>query len=172
MQLFLEGSVGSMFGMNPYLLTVLLLLGGLVFLAAELIILPGFGVAGIIGMLLLIGGSAVSWLAFGSTWGSIVVACTVVLGILLAVVAFRSRALRKKFVLDASLQHGGGTASEDMSGLVGLEGEARSDLRPAGIATVDDRRLDVVSEGGFIKNGARIKIVAVDGPRVVVAKAE
>ncbi|MCP4674240.1 MAG: hypothetical protein GY854_01715 [Deltaproteobacteria bacterium] len=172
MQVFLEGSADSMLGMNPIALTVVLLVAGLAFLALELFILPGFGVAGIIGILFLVGGSVVSWLAFGSAWGSIVIGGTVVLSIVLTVVGFRSRALRKRLVLDASLKHGGGTASEDMTGLVGLAGEARSDLRPAGIATVDDRRLDVVSEGGFIKNGTRVKVVGVDGPRVVVAKAE
>jgi membrane-bound serine protease (ClpP class) len=158
--------------MEPVGLVVLLLVAGLIFLAVEIFVLPGFGVAGVIGLLLLVGGSIAAWLLLGSTWGAAAVAVILVLTVAIGVLAFRSRALKKRLVLDTALPHGGGTASADLTGLVGSLAEAVSDLRPAGIVLVDGNRVDVVSEGGFVEKGSRVKITAVDGPRVVVAKLE
>ena len=42
------------------------------------------------------------------------------------------------------------------------------DIRPAGIAVFDDRRVDVVGEGDFIEEGEALEVVAVEGNRVVV----
>ncbi len=172
MHLFFEAGASAGVSTQSIGLVVVLLLAGLVFLGVELFILPGFGVAGIVGVLLIGGGSVAAWMLLGSTLGSIVIGATVVIGVVLSVVGFRSRAVRRRFVLETSLERGGGTASEDLSGLIGAFGETRSDLRPAGIALVDNRRVDVVSEGGFIEKGTQIKVTAVDGPRVVVARTD
>ena len=159
-------------GMDARLVVVTLIVLGILFLAAEILVLPGFGVAGIIGVLLLAGGSVAAWLSFGAVWGGITILGTVVLTVVLAVVAFRSKLLRKRFVLDTRLERGRGTDAEDLKGLVGKSGTAHTDLRPAGIADVDERRVDGVSEGGFIDRGSRIVVTEVDGPRVVVARKE
>ena len=55
---------------------------------------------------------------------------------------------------------------------IGKSGTTRSDLRPAGIAIIDNKRIDVVSEGGFIEKDCSIKVLAVDGPRVIVTKED
>src|SRR5262249_49185850 len=52
--------------------------------------------------------------------------------------------------------------------LVGRRGVAATALRPTGKATVDDRRLDAVSDGGFIEAGAPVEVIKLDGARVVV----
>ena len=56
---------------------------------------------------------------------------------------------------------------EDMVGKAGL---ADSDLRPSGWMTINDKRIFVVSNGKFIDNGEEVKIIKVDGNRVVVTK--
>lgn len=48
------------------------------------------------------------------------------------------------------------------------EGVALSQLRPAGVADFDGERLDVVTEGGFIAQGSKIKVIEVEGTRIVV----
>jgi membrane-bound serine protease (ClpP class) len=47
-------------------------------------------------------------------------------------------------------------------------GVAHSDLRPSGVATINDRRMDVLAEGSLIEAGTEIKVVEVTGLRVVV----
>ncbi len=170
--MFLEQGAGAASSFDSALLVIALIVLGLAALAVELFVIPGFGLAGVAGILMLIGGAVASWMMFGPLFGGIVIVCTIVLTIVLGVAVFRSRAVRKRFVLDTQLKKGGGTASEDLTGLIGQTGVARSDLRPAGIAMVDDRRIDVVSEGGFVEKGTQLKVVAMDGPRVIVAKID
>ena len=61
----------------------------------------------------------------------------------------------------------GGEPEVDQS-LLDQEGVAHSDLRPSGVATINDRRMDVVAEGALIEAGTGIKVVEVTGMRVVV----
>jgi membrane-bound serine protease (ClpP class) len=61
-----------------------------------------------------------------------------------------------------------GTAGAEPASLLNRTGVADTALRPTGKALVDGRRLDVVSEGDFIEQGAAIEIIEVAGKRVVV----
>lgn len=64
----------------------------------------------------------------------------------------------------------GGTVEDELKPLVGKEGVAQSDLRPAGVAFIEGNRLDVVTEGSMIDAGGRVKVIAVEGNRVVVRR--
>jgi len=55
--------------------------------------------------------------------------------------------------------------------LVGREGVVESTLRPAGMARIDGRRVDVISRGERIDAGELVRVVEVEGNRVVVARA-
>ncbi|HTD34058.1 MAG TPA: NfeD family protein, partial [Candidatus Elarobacter sp.] len=59
-------------------------------------------------------------------------------------------------------------ASADHRDLRGRIGTAASYLRPAGIASVDGQRVDVLTEGEFIAQGTPIRVVRVEGARVFV----
>jgi membrane-bound serine protease (ClpP class) len=54
----------------------------------------------------------------------------------------------------------------------GREGTARTPLRPSGTATFGEQRCDVMSQGTYIEAGARVRVVAVNGGRVIVAPFE
>jgi membrane-bound serine protease (ClpP class) len=47
-------------------------------------------------------------------------------------------------------------------------GTAVTQLRPSGVATINGQRVDVVTEGGLIERGTPVKVVAVEGSRIVV----
>lgn len=55
---------------------------------------------------------------------------------------------------------------------LGKQGIALSQLRPAGTANFNGERLDVITEGGFIDNGSKIMVIAVEGTRVIVRQIE
>jgi len=55
-----------------------------------------------------------------------------------------------------------------MSDIIGMQGKALSDLRPAGKAEIGGRRVDVVTEGDYIAKGAKIEVTEVHGARIVV----
>jgi membrane-bound serine protease (ClpP class) len=66
----------------------------------------------------------------------------------------------------------GGTDQDRLLPLVGQEGVAQSYLRPVGIVLIDGRRIDCVTEGAMVDAGARVRIVAVEGNRVVVRRVK
>lgn len=82
--------------------------------------------------------------------------------------AISKRGLGKALTLKQ--RHAGGYVPEraDLSVLVGREGKALTTLRPAGSAVFGHTRVDVVTEGEFIAAGTAVKVIRVDGARVLV----
>ncbi|MCU0724108.1 MAG: NfeD family protein [Planctomycetes bacterium] len=93
------------------------------------------------------------------------------LGIWFGVKAFKLSPMGRRMILAGPTQDLKGGAVSAPSGLVGKEGTARSILRPAGIAEIEGRRVDVVAEGRFIESGERVRVVKEEGNRVVVEPA-
>ena len=85
----------------------------------------------------------------------------------------KGKLLPKKLVLSEENGSGEGFVSGDGEGaLPGQTGRAVTVLRPAGIAEIGGRRLDVVTRGDFIPEGAALRVEAVEGSRIVVGLAE
>lgn len=61
--------------------------------------------------------------------------------------------------------------TDDRQALIDRPGIAATDLRPSGTAKIDGKRVDVVSEGQMIEKDTPIKVVTVEGLRVVVRAA-
>lgn len=158
---------------NIQLLQAILLTVGLIFLLAEVFI-PGFGVAGILGIIFFVIGIILT----ANTFLDALVMFVILLFILAIVILFVVRSaskgrLSKTLVLNqANSSEQGFSGFEDMNVLLGREGKALSFLRPAGIGLFDGVRLDVVSKGGFIEEGTSIKIVEITGRRIVVDSNE
>ncbi len=157
----------------------LLLVGlGLILVGVEIFFVPGFGIAGILGIGALLGGLGLSLVGAGASWDSMMTALgQVALSILIAVIAalillryFPRLPFGKRLVLDKKLPAEEGYAStpEEDRRWLGKRGTAGSDLRPAGIAHFNGERVDVVSDGDFIKAGQPIEVARVDGNRIVV----
>lgn len=147
---------------------IVLLLIGLFLLGAE-IYLPG-GVVGFIGVLALIGAVIAGFFAFGPQGGFFSAVAIIVLSgicIVLWIRFFPRTGMGKRLTLSKDGKPYR-SAADEFKNLVGKEGTAQSSLRPSGIALVDGRRIDVVAAGDWISEGLRIRIVAVEGNRVIV----
>lgn len=157
---------------------LLLALVGVLLLALELLVIPGFGLAGIAGILAIFAGLVLSMLGPGDTPQFIMEATVrVIFSVLIALVASLGlmRLLPKlpfgrRLVLDTELKAGEGFASppETDAQWLGKTGRATSPLHPSGIAEIDGHRLDVISEGELIDAGTLIQVVRVDSNRIVV----
>jgi len=159
----------AMEGMTLNLAVILLLFFvGLVLLAVEAFVIPGFGVPGILGIASMISGCVVAWMKFGAIWGLLLIILSIAAVITGAWLFFSSRAGRK-LVLTTKQQRSQGTQSYDLSRLMGKRGRAVTDLRPSGIAQIEDERVDVATDGIYLEAGTEIKVVSIEGPRVTVA---
>ena len=76
----------------------------------------------------------------------------------------------KELFLQESLDAEKGYVSQEegLEALEGREGVATTDLRPSGMADIEGKRTDVVTDGEMIEKGTQIKVVHVEGNRVVV----
>jgi len=157
---------------------LLLVALGLILIALEVFFIPGFGVAAILGIALLLGGFGLSLIGSGANWESMISAMgQVALSILVAIVAaifllryFPRLPFGQRLLLKTSLlsQEGYGSAPERDVGWLGKRGTAATDLHPSGIAHLNGDRVDVVSDGDFIDAGQAVEVVRVDGNRIVV----
>ncbi len=59
---------------------------------------------------------------------------------------------------------------ESLEGLEGAGGVAFTDLRPGGTALINDRKVDVVAKGGYIDQGTKVKVLEIEGTKVVVGR--
>lgn len=146
-------------------LAVTLLIFGLILLFAE-ILLPGMVLGAL--ALLSIGGSVAA--AYMNTdYGHIflVIALLSIIGFTLwFVLIFPETRFAKKLASPTAV----GDLNIDHSSLLERQGEAYTDLRPSGKANIDDKRFDVVTEGVFLEKGDPVRVVAVEGQRIVVRK--
>lgn len=148
---------------------------GLVLLALEVFVIPGFGVAGIAGIVALGAGLATSLFGAGASFRVIAIAVSHVtissaVALVLSLVVLRflpSLPGGHRFVLASAITQGDRPTANQRS-LVGRTGTTLTALRPAGIATIDGRRVDVVSEGGYIEREQPIIVARDEGSRVVV----
>lgn len=77
----------------------------------------------------------------------------------------------RRFILEATNStEDGFVAKESDINLIGEKLEAYTDLRPSGIAMIENNKIDVVTEGDFINKGSKIEVVKVEGMRIVVRK--
>lgn len=137
---------------------------GFILLFLEIFV-PG-GVLGILGGLLMI---YACYLAFGLSpaWGGAAVGLSVVVAAL-AIRLVASSRIGKKLVLDDAGARDWKAAEKGLEDLLGSEGRTLTQLRPAGQAEIGDQRVDVVADDEFIPAGVRVRVVEVEGNRVVV----
>jgi membrane-bound ClpP family serine protease len=153
-------------------LQAVLFIVGLLLLIAEAFH-PGFGVAGVSGLVLVIVGIFLT----GKTPTDylimffILIVFVVVL-VLLVLRSAKKGKLKKLILHSAASQADGFSSTADYSSLVGAEGIALTVLRPAGTADFNGQRLDVVTDGEFFAKGSRIKITRTEGRRIVVIKID
>ena len=146
------------------LIITLLILGAILLFLETL--LPGM-IAGLIGFICLMAAVILGYRDFGYQTGSLILA-GVLVGLLIGTWCwlefFPESRVAKRFISQSSTGELGVEKPELLNGT----GVALTQLRPSGTASINGQRVDVVTEGGLIERGTAIKVVAVEGARIVV----
>lgn len=164
-------------------LELLMFLLGVALLAVEVFLIPGFGITGISGLLLMAGGLVLSRQSFVFPEGEwqwelfarnvLLVFGTFVLAFLLMgviMIFFPRIPLFRRLILNADPVPGpGGTSSEaDTVPLTGSRGIARTHLRPVGRVDFDGEEYPVLTGGEWIEAGSSVVVTERAGNRIVV----
>lgn len=182
------GSLALFFG-SRYLVGLagweeVILLGlGILLITLEVLVIPGFGIAGIAGIAAVTGSVFLSLISHFATGAEMLQAAGILsLTVLVVVVAGwallrhlprSGRFTRSGLMLgNATSRETGYLSSVVRAELIGATGVAVTDLRPAGAAQVNDERLDVVAEADWIPAGTPVRVVRSEGYRHVVRPSE
>ena len=166
---------------------------GIAMLGVEIFIIPGFGVVGALGIAAIVASLVMSLLGtsvgdawqmgvFGSALGSVLLSVSGAVVALFVIAKFLPSSRFGKFlVLETQLASSGSTANDDASDYlanpagwrdyVNKTGLAQTDLRLSGKAMIDGELVDVVSQHEYLKRGTPIRVLAVEGVRIVVVRA-
>lgn len=153
---------------------ILLLALGLALLVCE-VFFVSMGILGGLSAVSLITAVFLTFTDYGQFWGfamlfTVAIAVPLVLNYAFKLLPHTS--LGQKMYLsgpDPEQVRGSG-ADPSIRGLLHKQGVAVSDLRPAGFATIDGKRVDVVTRGELLDRDTPLKVIEVEGNRVVVAR--
>ena len=163
------------------MLEILIFIFGVILLLVEIFVIPGFGIAGIGGILLIVISLFLALIDTTFYFDTELIFVAIIqlaaaLGGGLIIIAMLLKYLPKsstfhQFILDdATSRSEGFVSNPEHSELTGEEGEALTDLRPSGIVVIKSKRYDVVTEGVYIQKGSRIKVSRVEGVKIIVQK--
>lgn len=165
-------------GFLSFLLTnlpaVICILVGVALLVLE-VFLPGFGLPGISGMVLMLASVVLVWVNYGVVAGLVVLVLALALAGIAISVSLRSASkgkLAQSALVLPEVDMAGIDESGELGELVGKEGVCETVLRPAGIVEFEGVRLNVVSEGGYVEKGAVVRVEKIEGNRIVVKKSK
>ena len=169
---------------------VLLFIAGLVLIGVELFAIPGFGVAGVSGIILTITGLVLSMVdnivfdyeiyreeALTTVIKAFfIVAVSMFLGLVISLYLSKKILTSKRFsalILDSVQDKNEGYlgVSNEESTLVGKTGEAYTVLRPGGKVKIEGEIYDAKSEIGFIEKGEQVKVISYGSSQLYVIKA-
>ncbi|MEO5930206.1 MAG: NfeD family protein [Candidatus Kapaibacterium sp.] len=162
---------------------VLIFVAGVLLLMLEIFVIPGFGVVGVLGILLIFGGLFLALVGGfnGISYQSLAVPLYTMIASLLGLFILialmikylpASRTFSRFVLVSPATSSDAILAGVDYQRLVGHTGAALTTLRPSGVAQLDGDRFDVVSDGSFIQAGESVRVVKVTGRNIVVRRAD
>ncbi|NLK33932.1 MAG: serine protease [Gracilibacteraceae bacterium] len=153
------------------LLTAFLYVMGMVLLMVEALA-PGFGVAGISGIILVL--ASIVMISSSFFQAMLLLIGTIAITVLLVVALYRmgyGKRFVKSMILNTEQKNEEGYVStKGYDKYLGMRGIVATPLRSAGTVLIDGNRIDAVSEAEFIDKGVEVEVIKIEGSRIVVKK--
>lgn len=149
--------------MLPWIIIIAML--GLLLLFVE-ILMPGFGLFGILGTLSLFGSLIAAFRLYGMAVFLVMLICSALVFFIMFFFA-KKTGLHNKVILRDRLE-GKGFDESSLQGLLGKVGMTHTDLRPFGVAEINGQLVDVCSTGEFIDRGVEVQVIQITGKTVTV----
>lgn len=149
-----------------YLITSLLVIFATILLAVEVMLIPGFGFTGLLGVVSMIGAISYAFYFIGSVagWITLLIACAICVALFLWALYGKSLdkvALKKN--IDSTVKE-----DEINRFAVGDKGVARTRLALIGEAEINGNIVEVKSESGFVDEGEAVEVIRISGDTIFV----
>ena len=144
---------------------ITLILVGLVLIFAEILLIPGVGIAGILGLLSMGGSCFYAFSQLGPVAGAIITAVNALLITALTVWVLRAKTW-KRFTLNTNIDSKAVSSDGVLS--VGERGKTVTRLAPMGMVRFDDDSVEVKALEGMIDPGVDVEIVMIEDNKVYV----
>ena len=147
---------------------------GIVLLAIEIFVIPGFGITGILGILGIVAGIFMSFGINNIAQAVLVVFVSLIADIILIIILARFILKSKCFknIVALETDTAGYHSSVSYDNLLGCEGITDTFFRPSGNIIINDKKYDAITEGEFINKGAKIKVILVEGNKIVIKEVK
>jgi len=151
-----------------------LIIGGLIIIGfilvlIEIFLVPGFNIFGIFGIIMVVLGIVFAYTKLSLATANFMMVISLIMALILVRFVVKSKTWHRIILDDKQEKLRGFHAStEDLAKLIGKRGTAFTPLRPAGIAFIEEQKVDVMTEGDFIEKDRKIEVIMVEGNRVVV----
>ena len=145
---------------------ITLILVGLILLFAEILLIPGVGVAGVLGLLSLAGSCFCAFHQIGTTAGIIVTAVNAVLVVALTVWVLRAKTW-KRLALETNIESKA-VSSESAVLAVGDKGKTITRLAPMGTVRFGENAVEVKAVEGLVDPGIDVQVVLIEDNRIYV----
>lgn len=155
------------------LLTAFLYVMGIVLLLVEAM-MPGFGVAGISGVILVF--ASVVMISSSFFQAMLIMVGTIAVAILLIIALYKlgyGKGFLKSMILSTEQKNEEGYVSaKGYEEYLGMRGTVITPLRSAGTVLIGEKRIDAVSEAEFINKDVEVEVIKIEGSRIVVRRVK
>lgn len=149
-------------------LIIALIILGLVLILAEIFLIPGVGIAGLLGIASLVGSSVYAFMEIGNTAGLVISSVNVAILIALTIYALRAKTW-KRATLETNID---AKAMENVFVSVGDEGKTSTRLAPMGQAMFGTKSIEVKALEGIINPNVDVVVVMIDDNKIYVKPKE
>jgi membrane-bound ClpP family serine protease len=152
-----------------WLLIVVLLLFGALFVVVEVLLIPGTTIVGFAGFVLLTIGIWLSYRDLGSTTGHLLLGAAAVLVGVVVWIGLRPQSVNRFALTTRNTARVDDVRRPDV--VPGQVGRTLSALRPAGTVLFGEERREATTQGEFVEPGASVRVLRIEQNRIVVAAA-
>jgi len=150
-------------------LIISLVIVGLILILAEILLIPGVGIAGVLGVLSMGGSCFYAFHEFGNLTGGVVTGINAILLVVLLVYVLRAKTW-KRMTLETNID-AKAVADESAVVAVGDKGRTLTRLAPMGSVRFGDNVAEVKAIEGMIDPGTDVEVVMIEDNRIVVRTA-
>lgn len=142
----------------------LIIILGIILLLVEILVIPGFGIPGIIGIILIITGIFFSY-RIDNTTGHLIFAGSFILSVALILLSLRAKTWNR-LMLKAEISGKTNTLESEIK--PGDTGVTISRFAPMGKAKINDQLVEASSQGEFISENVPVQVIKAEGNKIIV----